>query len=761
MHSTQHQNNDMSSASSQEPKDNLILLEAELEQSSCPELGERQKNIIENLCDLLTAKNSKQLEILLEQLAAGLQVDNARMQLKAACYLTDTLELLIAHQEWQCIEKLLPALERAVAVAGENDIGVWQLITALSAFAAYQIEMGKYTLARHALLILTHSNALAQATEEVRQQTAQLINDMATQPLLELLLVEYLYDKDKGHEAGRLLAVFGRTAAEFLVKPKNIKQGLEKTDQILRLFEHIGPAAEASLCTLIQQTQDWYLIRNIIRLLGETGSPASFNTIAAFLGHEDLRVQGEVLRAASRIEAGGKKDFFLKALKAVPRQLTELVVSLLGDIPDSSLVVPLADLLDETALIKNKASQSLQMAICQTLGKIGSVKAIPTLKKIIAANTVPEGANTLNEQQVVRAAEQAIQLINHGGKHKRNQSAGNITVSSQNNPYAARESGILRTALAGERSKAARQLFDLIVECVHNKDLLHAERLKERFNEINPNAIAEIIQSEEMIEQAKSGVTVRGYLEVWSNLLHELSAEEFSAIYHELENRTLEPEELLVEQGAKNDELFFINSGTLRIFYKKNDRKVYIKSLGDGDLAGENFFDSSVWTVSISALTESRISILRRSCFSRWQEAFPGLEVKLRDFYNSSNNIRDMLKRKGLNRRSFERFSLSRKIEFSITDHSGSSGQRFKGRLSDVSRGGLALHFRIAQQKDVRVLLGRKMHIVIPVVGIPPILEVYGQVLSVNPVAGNSNENKIHLVFDEPLPQETLQVVLG
>jgi CRP-like cAMP-binding protein len=587
------------------------------------------------------------------------------------------------------------------------------------------------------------------------------MSDMATQPLLELLLVEYLYDREKGDEAGRLLVVFGGTAAEFLRQPKHLKQDQEKVDQILRLFQEIGSAAEASLCQLVQQTKDWYLIRNIIRLLGETGSPASFNTIAAFLGHEDLRVKGEVLRAASRIEAPGKKDFFLKALKTTPRQLTELVVSLLGDIPDSSLVVPLADLLDEAALIKNKTSQSLQMAICQTLGKIGSVKAIPTLKKVIAANSVPEGVSKPTEQQLARIAEQAIQLINHGGKHKRSQTSGNITILNQNNPYAARESGILRTALAGERSKAARQLFDLIVECVHSKDLLHAERLKERFNEINPNAIAEIIQSEEMIEQAKSGVTVRGYLEVWSNLLHELSAEEFSAIYHELENRTLEPEEVLIDQGEKNDELFFINSGTLRIFYKKNDRKIYIKSLGDGDLAGENFFDSSVWTVSISALTESRISILRRSCFTRWQEAFPGLENKLRAFYNRSNNIRDMLKRKGLNRRTFDRFSLSRKIEFSITDHPGSSSQRFKGRLADVSRGGLAMHFRIAQQKDVRVLLGRKMHIAIPVVGIPPTLDVYGRVLSINPIAGNTQEHKIHLVFDDPLPQETLQVVLG
>jgi HEAT repeat protein/CRP-like cAMP-binding protein len=718
-----------------------------------------EKTPPETICDLLTEKNSRQVDLLLEQLAAGLHSDNPGVRLRSACYLTDTLELLIAHQEWQRFDKLLPAAEQAAAVAAENDIGIWQLITVLSAFAAYQIEMGKYASARKALLIFAASDALANATEKVRSQAEQLMRDMATRPLMELLLVEYLYDQGKGYDAGRLLTVFGRTAARFLLEAKNLKQAEEKTDALLWLFEEIGRPAEESLCQLLRQSSDWYLIRNIIRLLGEKGSPACFETVTQYLAHDDLRVKGEVLRAASRIDAPGKKDFFLKALQTAPRQLIELVVTLIGDIPDSSLVAPLADLLDEAMLVKNKASQNLQIAICLALGKMGSVKALPTLKKFIAASS----GSGPTEKQLLKAAEQAMQLVSHGGKHRRSAASAAADVPQHDNPYAAREAGIIRISMVGDRDVAARQLYELIAECVQTGDFQHAERLRERFSEINPNAIAEIIQSAELIEQARSGVQSRGYLEVWSNLLHELTSEEFSAIYHELENRTLEPEEILVSQGDKNDELFFINYGTIRVFYKKNDRRIYIKSLSDGDLAGENFFDTSVWTVSMSALTESRISILRRSCFARWQEAFPGLERKLRDFYGRSNNIRDLLQRKGLNRRSFERYTLSRKIEFRIvTDGpTNAAGQRFKGKLADVSRGGLAMHFRMAQPKDARVLLGRRMHVTIPVAAAPPELDVLGQVLSIRPVELESGEHRLHLEFDEPLGKELLQTVLG
>uniref|UniRef100_UPI0040574594 cyclic nucleotide-binding domain-containing protein n=1 Tax=Candidatus Electronema sp. TaxID=2698783 RepID=UPI0040574594 len=722
--------------------------------ASLPDQQEEKggKTLPETICDLLAEKKTRKIDEMLEQLAAGLRMENPRMRLKAACYLTDTLELLIAHQEWQRMDKLLPAAEMALAAALENEVGVWQLITALSAFAAYQIEMGKYASARRALLIFSGQDALPPSAEAVRERVDQLISDLATRPLLELLLVEYLFDKERSHDAGRLFGVFGRAAAEYLLEPQNLKQFEDKADVLLKLFGEIGRPAEKSLCQLLRQTGDWYMIRNIIRLLGEKGSSASFADVTVFLDHEDIRVKGEVLRAASRIEVPGKKDFFLRALRSVPRQLTELVVTLLGDIPDSSLVAPLADLLDDAALIKNKAGLNLQIAICLALGKIGSVKAVPTLKKVIALTNA--------EPALIKAAEQAIHIISHGGKHKRQAVPSDVPI--QNNPFAAREAGIIRAAMSGERAVAARQLFELITECVQEGDLLNAERLRERFSEINPNAIAEIIQSAELIEEAKSGVQVRGYLDIWSNLLHELSSEEFSAIYHELEHRTFEPEEALVRQGERNDELFFINHGTVRVFYKKNDRKIYIKSLSDGDLAGENFFSSSVWTVSMSAVTESRISVLKRACFERWKEAYPGLEEKLRNFYNGTNNIRDLLQRKGLNRRNYDRYTLSRKVDFQVMDTPGKPiGQKFRGKLSDVSRGGLSMIFRMAQQKHIRVLLGRNMRITIPVAGSPSELDVQGQVLSIQPADEEMGEYKISLVFDEELEQEELQMVLG
>ncbi|MCI5149095.1 MAG: hypothetical protein D3916_06880 [Candidatus Electrothrix sp. MAN1_4] len=728
-----------------------------------PEQSSMDKMFSQTISALIVEKKDRQTDILLEQLVTWLYSNNAQKRAGAVRDLIDCLEILIAHREWQRMEKLLPAASQALVIVAKDDELVWEIITALSIFAAYQIEIGRYSPARKALLIFGNPKALDVVSKDICEQAEQLISDLATKPLLELLLIEYLYDRSKGEDAGRLLVLFGKTAAEFLIEPQSLQQSRSKPDALLKLFENIGPAAEKSLGALLHRTKDWYLLRNSIKMLGEIGSPACFADVTALLSHNDLRVKGEVLRAASKIESKEKRNFFLQALRSVPKQLKEPVVALLGDIPDSSLVAPLADLLDEAASARNKSSYQLRTTICKTLGKIGSVKAIPTLKKVIA-DTKHAGKDAgIAKEKLLQAAEQAIEYINHGGKYKAHRAtAASLKVPLKNNPVAARETNIIQIAMAGDQARATSQLFDLIVECVHNKDFYNAERLKERFNEINPNALTEIIQATELIEQEKNGVQVRGYLEIWSNLLRELTAEEFSAIYHELENRELQPDEVLVNQGEKNDELFFINHGMIKTFYQKNGRRVYVKSLSGGDLAGENFFDASVWTISMTAQTESGISILKRSSFTRWQEAFPGLEAKLRAFYNRSNDVQDLLLRKGLNRRAFERYQLARKIEFQIINNSGSSmGQRFKGRLSDISRGGLAMKFHLSQKKHIRVLFGRKLHISIPVAATPPELSVYGLVLSINPVEEEGNEYKLHFVFDTPMEQEALQQVLG
>ena len=86
-------------------------------------------------------------------------------------------------------------------------------------------------------------------------------------------------------------------------------------------------------------------------------------------------------------------------------------------------------------------------------------------------------------------------------------------------------------------------------------------------------------------------------------------------------------------------------------------------------MAHPYFFDASYWTVTLTALTAVHLSVLNRSSFQRWQEAYPGLEKKLRSFYDQCNSTDQLLMKKGLDRREHERYRLSRKIQIQLIDH--------------------------------------------------------------------------------------------
>ncbi len=706
---------------------------------------------------LLTEKNNENVDVLLGHLVAMLQDNDADLQQKAAVALAGVLNILARHEQWQLMDKLLPASQQALHIIGNNTAIARLCITALTKQAAFRIRNNHYSAARITLIMFSGPAVLASASDEYRELAETAVKKLALRPVLNKLLEQYLYGEDKQEEAGRLLVAFGREAADFLMDSLSQDDNKETRIKILKLVEDIGEPTEAALRRLLQQTTPWYVSRNIIRLLGETGNLNCFEEIAPFLEHEDLRVKLEVLTAAAKIGGSTRKSFLLKALYAVPLQLMAHVISLLGDIPDDSLVVPLADLLENTSIYQNEHGEGLQIAICEALGTIGSVKALPVLKKIIANNTTP-GATAEEHAQngPLQAAQDAMQCISTGNTLIQQTRVKKVMgVSMAADHVSAREAAIIRLAVAGDKKTAVRKLYELIGECAAANDLHNAERLRERFYEIAPTALNAIIRSGELIERAKGDFMGQGFLEIWIDLRKALSTPEFSAIYHELETRSLQPDEILISQGTRNDELFFINYGTLKVFYKQSPQEIFIKSLSSGEIAGENFFDASVWTVSLRALTTCRISILKRSSFIRWHNEFPGLKKKLKNFYDNSNDIHDLLNKKGLSRRKFERYQLSRKVKIQMLDNNAKAiGSNFSGDMFNISTGGLALRVRVAREENGRLLLDKKMEISIPVGGKQETLPVHGQVLAVHPFNPNQHEFLVHFIFSDQLDQK-------
>lgn len=376
-------------------------------------------------------------------------------------------------------------------------------------------------------------------------------------------------------------------------------------------------------------------------------------------------------------------------------------------------------------------------------------KVLPALQSIVGS--------PLFSDQVRSDAEKALQMAKAGKTVIEDpQLAGD---QKPKDPLTLREEEIFQLAAKGNTDAAKKQLFDLVVSCARKKDFSNAERLRERIYEIDPMALMEIIQSGDIIEEEKSGAISSDHLQIWANLLKVMTVEEFNAIYHEMEERAYKPEEVIISQGSKNDKLFFINQGSVRVSHKGGEKELFVKNLESGDIAGENFFNASVCTVSLTAQQQTSISVLNRESMGLLEQRMPGIESKLLGYYSRYSDLYAEMKKKGMDRRIHERYKLDRKIQLQIVDDNKRVLSSFKGALTDISQGGLSFSVRITKKENSRLLLGRNILISIPMTGLADTI-LGGLVIGVQVFDLVLSDYSVHVKFKKQLEEDQLKTIL-
>ncbi len=307
-----------------------------------------------------------------------------------------------------------------------------------------------------------------------------------------------------------------------------------------------------------------------------------------------------------------------------------------------------------------------------------------------------------------------------------------------------------------DKDSAVKFLFELILVCAKKNNFAKAEHLRERLLEVDPMALDEIIRSGEIIEEAKSELLDQSHRNIWSNLYETLTTEEANALYYAMEDVTCNDNEFVFKQFDQNDNLCFIDQGKLKIVYHQGNRETLIKTLGRGDLAGEDtFFSVSFCTTSLITLSHTKIKLLNKAVLPKWVDGFPDLESKLLNFCNRSERIDALLKKKGKDRRSYKRFKITGKIAIQLLNPSGKLTEKvFKGELSDISVGGLSFYMKIAKGATARLLLGRNLRVkfILPLPEFPEVMDETGVVNGI--VYHLFSEYSIHVKFDKIFDQK-------
>jgi len=305
----------------------------------------------------------------------------------------------------------------------------------------------------------------------------------------------------------------------------------------------------------------------------------------------------------------------------------------------------------------------------------------------------------------------------------------------------------------GNKGAAVQLLSELIVKSAREQDFKQAEALRDKLFEVDSMALNEIVKTGEIIEIEKSQAIDQEHLEIWSGFYDNLALEETNALFYNMQPGTIPDNHMLFRQGDICSRLYFIDSGRLKMFYRQADKAILLKTLGPGDLIGDDtfFFADAFCTTSVITDTPVKYHILEKDRLAKLTIKFPGLEPKIKDYCHSLESTADLLQAKSLERRVKERLNLPAKVIVQMFDHGKKAvGKPFRGELLDISASGLAFIIKTTQA-SAAAMLGLKLNMALSFAELASALKFkcIGTVVAIN--SEPFNEYIVHAEFAKNL----------
>ena len=381
--------------------------------------GLEQKNILQALPgtirNLLNKGDEKTTDNLLMQLAATPQHQTSIIQTNAALTLASVAEHLDNMGQWQRLDKLLPALKQGLRIQGADEQSIRHTITAIGGLTSHYLVENEYdqALATTRFLRTLSSDApLATGCNPlIKEQALTTLKNLCTQPVLEHLLDLYLHSDNQQETAGQLLIELGEQSLKFQLQQLMSNQSRFERKRLLALIKQTGQPAISILLEELHPDAPWFVIRNIIHLFGSIGNPSIIAKIKPYIEHADLRVQQEIINTAFRIGGDELHNFLFDALQTVDDSIKIKVVNHVATIKDERFVSSLTDLLESTKPFLGKNKNNLHLAICKTLGVIGSKRAVTSLNRVTQSrNLFDLGGYSDEVRQAARRALEQIRL---------------------------------------------------------------------------------------------------------------------------------------------------------------------------------------------------------------------------------------------------------------------------------------------------------------------------------------------------------------
>jgi len=219
-----------------------------------------------------------------------------------------------------------------------------------------------------------------------------------------------------------ILLQMGEIAVVPLLEALGRESDASLRKKIISIVVALG---EVAIPEIVKRFSDknWYVVRNMMRILREIGTEKAVQYLNIPLRHEDPRVRKEVIYALSTI--GGEEALrIISSMANDPdSEVRQGAIKYMGAMRNKGAVPPLLELINRRNLFGR--NNSLIISGIEALGEIGAEEAVPRLVRLLGKSTI--FARNRNDEVRIAAAtalekignEQAMEALTRGTKYRR------------------------------------------------------------------------------------------------------------------------------------------------------------------------------------------------------------------------------------------------------------------------------------------------------------------------------------------------------
>ncbi len=273
------------------------------------------------------------------------------------------------------------------------------------------IERGEFDVAADTAQSLEEASLTPGLPEDrVRRIQSSLTGLASVENLRSVSKAMRMYQSGSAEHTAcmRLLTTLGSEAIDPLLELVADEPDMASRKQLVDLVSQMAGAFIEELSMRVTDER-WYVVRNVVMILGKTHDPKILPALGRTLRHSDERVRRETIRALSTVPDRLASEMLIAALTDSDSQNVQLAARSLGTTSAKGAVPALREV--ATGNGSGNRETAARVEAIEALGRIGSPEALPALEQLAERR----GIRRARTREISSAAESAIAVIRNSG----------------------------------------------------------------------------------------------------------------------------------------------------------------------------------------------------------------------------------------------------------------------------------------------------------------------------------------------------------